>query len=314
MATKVPENLKKLLEKQQYEFIGDNSAVKICEWAKKSLRDEGFCYKQKFYGIKSHLCCQMSTTVGICTNKCVFCWREIDYTIDVDLEEDDNPEKIIDKALKAQRKLLSGFGGNKKTNLKKFKEAQKPMHFAISLTGEPTCYKQLPKLLELLHKKEFTTFVVSNGQYPDRLKNLKPTQLYVSIDAPNKELFKKICNPFYPDAWKRLLESLKTLKNLNKKTRTCLRITLIKGLNMVDEKGYAELIKIAKPKFIEVKAYMFVGSSTQRLEIKNMPRHNEIMEFAKKIAKLSKYKIVDEKKESRVVLLMKKDSGRNIIQ
>lgn len=83
---------------------------------------------------------------------------------------------------------------------------------------------------------------------------------------------------------------------------------------MIDEKGYAELIKIAKPKFIEVKAYMFVGSSTQRLEIKNMPRHNEIMEFAKKIAKLSKYKIVDEKKESRVVLLMKKDSGRNIIQ
>ena len=37
-----------------------------------------------------------------------------------------------------------------------------------------------------------------------------------------------------------------------------------------------------------------------------MPRHHEIKEFAEKIAKLSNLKIIDEKQESRVVVLGKK--------
>ena len=72
---------------------------------------------------------------------------------------------------------------------------------------------------------------------------------------------------------------------------------------MVDEEGYASLIKKAKPDFVEVKGYMYVGSSQLRLEIENMPRHNEVKEFAAKISELSGMKVVDEKEESRVVLL-----------
>ena len=42
-------NTKKLMEKQGYRFIGNHSAVKTCEWTKKSLINKGSCYKQKFY-------------------------------------------------------------------------------------------------------------------------------------------------------------------------------------------------------------------------------------------------------------------------
>jgi len=43
-----------------------------------------------------------------------------------------------------------------------------------------------------------------------------------------------------------------------------------------------------------------------------MPRHEEIVDFSKQLAKLLNLKIVDEKKESRVVLLMKEDKERKI--
>ena len=50
---------------------------------------------------------------------------------------------------------------------------------------------------------------------------------------------------------------------------------------------------------------MWVGYSRERLEMQNMPYHNEVKKFAQKLAKLTGYKIIDEKKESRVVLLSK---------
>ena len=54
---------KETLEKQGYRIVGNNSAVKICNWTKTSLRDEGVCYKEQFYGIKSHLCAQISCSL-----------------------------------------------------------------------------------------------------------------------------------------------------------------------------------------------------------------------------------------------------------
>ena len=51
---------------------------------------------------------------------------------------------------------------------------------------------------------------------------------------------------------------------------------------------------------------MHVGDSRRRLEIGNMPYHKDIKDFSKELSKLSGYKIIDEKKESRVVLLSKK--------
>jgi tRNA wybutosine-synthesizing protein 1 len=308
----VKEPYKKLLEKQQYEFIGDHSAVKVCTWTKKSLRDEGVCYKEKFYGIRSHRCCQLSVTVNYCDMDCVYCWRE---HYNEPFTNIDDPKALLEKAIAAQRKLLSGFGGLDKTNKEKLKQAQDPNQFAISLTGETLYYPHLSDFIRELKKQNFSSFIVTNGMLPDVLEKLEPpTQLYISLDAPNKELQEKLCKPLHKDAWERLLKSLDILKSMKSKTRTCLRITCIKGMNMINPEGYAELIKRAEPHFVEVKAYMFVGASRLKLSMDNMPLHPEVKEFAEQIAKAAGYKVIDEHEPSRVVLLMKEDFPDRIMK
>ena len=160
--------LRKLLEKQGYGFAGKHSAVKICTWTKKSLIDEGTCYKEKFYGIRAHRCCQMAPTVGYCSNRCIFCWREIDYTLGLsmnNLQDLDSPEDILKNSIIQQRKLISGFGGHPKINRKKFEEAQEPMHYAISLTGEPTTYPKLNEFIRLLHSQGKSTLLFQTANY-----------------------------------------------------------------------------------------------------------------------------------------------------
>lgn len=72
---------------------------------------------------------------------------------------------------------------------------------------------------------------------------------------------------------------------------------------MENPEGYGELIKKANPDFVEIKAYMFVGSSRERLTLDNMPRFDEVKEFAKKIGDTCGKEIVNESEVSRVVLL-----------
>lgn len=310
MNPRLSPELKKLLEKQHYAFIGNHSAIKICEWTKKSLRDEDFCYKQKFYGIKSHLCCQMSPSIEFCQNRCLFCWRPVEFTVDSKLAQPiDDPKEIIKNAIKAQQKQLIGFKGNEKANLRKLKQAMNPKHFAISLAGEPLLYPKINELIKELHKQNKTTFVVSNGLCPEAFKKLEPpTQVYVSINAPNEELFKRIVRPVIKNAWQKFNKSLSIMKTFSKKTRAVLRLTLIKNLNMIEPENYAKLIKKASPMFVEIKAYMRVGYSRKRLAHANMPKHPEVKDFAKEILKyLPEYKLKDEKKESRVVLLTREN-------
>jgi tRNA wybutosine-synthesizing protein 1 len=310
----VSTELKEKLEKQQYGIAGEHSAVKICTWTKKSLRGEGVCYKEAFYGISSHRCAQISPTVGFCQNNCIFCWRELELGEGTGMvqpsktvKQIDDPETIIKESLKQHRKLLTGFGGNEKVDMKKYKEAQEPNQWAISLTGEPTLYPRLNELIKILKDRGNSVFVVSNGLLPDIIKNIEmPSQLYLSLDAPNKDLWKKIDVSLVKDGWERLNESLRVLKELNKKGKTAVRITLIKEMNMVHPEQYAALLDMAESTYVEVKAYMFVGSSRQRLSMKNMPMHDEVKAFAEDICQYSSlYEVSDDKEESRVVLLTK---------
>lgn len=308
---------KKDLERQGYRVAGEHSAVKVCLWSKKALRGQGVCYKQKFYGINSHRCVQMTPSLPACTLRCVWCWRDIEHTSPAWFGETDSPDKIVDECIKAHVKLLQGFGGGVNTDKKKFSESKTPIHFAISLAGEPTMYPRLPELLAELKKRTISSFVVTNGTQPEMLKKLAknpPTQLYMTLPAPNKETFQKQCAPLIKDGWERILESLKIMQSLRKKTRTTIRLTLAKGANMDDAKGHAELIKIANPLFVELKAYVAVGYSTGRLHYSSMPLHSEIMSFAKELSEILGMKIVDEHKESRVALLMKKDSKKRVMK
>ena len=51
---------------------------------------------------------------------------------------DRDPLEMLYESVKAQRRLISGFGGNPKVPKEKFLDAQNPKHVAISLNGEPT--------------------------------------------------------------------------------------------------------------------------------------------------------------------------------
>lgn len=72
---------------------------------------------------------------------------------------------------------------------------------------------------------------------------------------------------------------------------------------MENIEGYAKLIEKANPTYIEPKAYMHVGFSRLRLGYESMPDYQEILEFARQIAKETSYSIINESRESRVVLL-----------
>ncbi len=306
----ITKKIKQRLEIQQYGLAGKHSSVKICHWTKKSLRNEDVCYKEKFYKIHCHKCAQITPAVLWCPNKCLFCWRVAEYMSPQKAKLNDDPDKIIQEIIKQRKKLLSGFGGNKKTSKKKFEDALIPNHWAISLAGEPCLYPKLPQLIKLLKTKyqAKTVYLVTNGLYPAMLNKLiqtksLPTQLYISMFAPNKELYKKISKTSIKTYWSRYLKSLKIMGKLKNKINTVTRMTLIKNLNMSNPEQYIKLIKMANPKYVEVKAYSHVGFSRKRLNKENMPSHQEIKDFAKKLTKLSNYKIINEKKESRIVLL-----------
>jgi len=308
--------LKESLEKQHYKIVGKHSAVKICEWTKKSLIDneKGACFKEKFYGIKSHRCCQMSPTTVFCQNKCLHCWRAIELTDGnkMDNKSIDDPQDIINGCILAQRKLIIGFNGNASVNKKKFIEAQEPMQFAISLTGEPTLYPKLGELINELRKLGKTSFVVTNGLQPEVLKKLNqkkqlPTQLYLSMNSPNKEMYDKWHRSSVRDAWKKFNLTLDLFPKL--KSRKVIRMTLVKGLNddLKYIKDFSRLILKARPDFIEVKSYMAIGFSRDRLGYDMMLSHDEIKKYSKKLALELKngYKILDEHILSRVVLIGK---------
>ena len=296
----IPPSLKKELVHQHYKVVGDHSAVKLCFWLRKSMRDSGVCYKQKFYGISSHRCLQMTPWL-LCNNSCLYCWRVIEKT-NIKTDKIDNPEEIIDGCIKGQRELISGFKGFSGVNLKKWKEAQNPNNAAISLIGEPTMYPRLSHLIEEFHKRGFSTFLVTNGQFPSALGRIsEPTNLYISLDAPDKETYKKIDQPSLPDFWIRLNKSLELMDSFS--CRKVLRLTLVKGWNMRSPEKYAKLIQKANPDFVEAKGYVHVGESQKRLPRETMPTHEEVKAFAEKLSSCCGYRMKDEQVESRVVLL-----------
>lgn len=296
------ENLKRILENQGYAIVGKHSAVKLCHWLRKSLLENIPCYKHTFYGIESHRCLQMTPAVFHCTQKCLYCWRFQGFTL-TELKDADEPSFILEKCIEEQRRLLTGYKGDERVSLEKWKEAVEPKHVACSLTGEPTLYPYLSQFFEECHKRGMTTFLVTNGTMPEMLEKMDvlPKQIYITIAAPNEEIYKKLCCPLIPNAWEKINNTLELLQSLE--TRTVIRHTLVKGWNLGYEEEYAKLDEKANPWFIEPKGYMYVGYSRERMKIENMPSHEEIRKFGEKLGELLGYKIEAERKDSRVVLL-----------
>ena len=300
------------LKKAKY-GIADHSTVELCHWTKKSFKHEGSCYKHQFYGILTHRCMEFSPAGMYCENRCVYCWRPMEFydAMKMEPEQVAEPEQILRKLMGERKKLIDGFYGDSRNDNQRLDESLLPTHYAISLSGEPTMYPKLPELIKYLKSLKATKsiFLVTNGQEPDMIQKLQdedalPTQLYLSTNAADYESFIKINKPKYDDSWERWNRTLDMLKDLD--TRTVLRITLIRNYNDQKEMipAFADMFRKASPHFIEIKSYMHIGRSTNRLEHENMLEMSEVKKFSEEIAKQSKiFSIMDESLVSRISIL-----------
>ena len=206
----IDEKIKESFEKAGYR-VYKTGAVEICHWTKEALKNRRFCYKNKFYGIDTHRCMQISLAAFWCTNRCIYCWRPNHEfqkeTLELLKMEDEfpEPEELLEKLRELRAQLLIGFKGNPKVDQKMLEEALKPNHVTFSLIGEPLLYPKMDKAIKYLKENWDwlkSIFIVSNGVVTEMVKklidkNALPTQFYISLTAPNEELFNFISKPKY---------------------------------------------------------------------------------------------------------------------
>jgi len=186
-------------------------------------------------------------------------------------------------------------------------EGMHPKHCALSLVGEPIMYPEINAYVRLLHQRGISTFLVTNAQFPDAIRNLVPvTQLYVSVDASTKESLKKIDRPLFRDFWPRFIGSLEALSE--KGQRTVYRLTLVKEWNTEELEAYASLVAKGNPDFIEIKGVTYCGDSKgSTLTMANVPWHEEVLNFVQKFADLlPDYEVACEHEHSNCVLIAHK--------
>lgn len=304
----LPQFKRERLEKQQYRLVGNHSAVKICFWCKKSVKGVADCYKNDFYGIPSHQCLEMSPAIT-CNKRCKHCWRDTSVFSKGWVGPVDDPKFIVEECIKERYKLLTGFLGNPSNDAEKVREAWMPKHAAVSLTGEPMMYPKYSDLIKEFFRHDFTTvFAVTSGTVPETIKaiDVYPTNIYLSVEAWDKELYKNLCIPVIPDAWEKFLQSADILKSVG--TRTIMRITCMKGLNMDSPEKFAWLVKKMEPDVVECKAYAWMGYSKIRLKPENSPEYDEVDEFARILMDSSGYDLALSKKGSDIVMLRRPHS------
>jgi wyosine [tRNA(Phe)-imidazoG37] synthetase (radical SAM superfamily) len=231
----------------------------------------------------------------------------------------------------SSRELVEKLVASRKDIIDVHLEAATPKHIAISYDGEPTMYRRIGELISEFRKREISTFVVTNGTFPERIRELNetgnlPTQLYVTLAAPDRELYLRVCSsvkPFFPvneDHWERLNQTLAMLGTL--KCRTVIRITSVRGVNMIKAQVYRELVQKSRPNFLEIKGFSISGNApriSERLGATDLgykdpslmkaalayaPTHEEIVDFAKDISDdYSLFPLVSQSELNRQVLM-----------
>lgn len=315
---KIPTPILKALKKQKYHVVGNHSAIKKCRWTHNSLVHDKVCYKEKFYGVKSHRCMQITPALIWCTHSCNFCWRIQPNDINLKWNQTnlsvpiDSPEDILDGCLHEWRRILSGYkpNSNEKVSWKKWEEAKDPFSVAISLSGEPTLYPKISDLIVECKKRNYISFLVSNGTFPEVLEKMEePNQLYISVIGSNKKLYKQLCRPLLHDGWDRLNKTFELIPSFT--CPTVLRLTLMHDMNLKNPEEFSKIINAASPTYVECKGYMYLGFSRKRgLILDHMPRHEEIKKFSEEISQITGYKILNESLKSRVVLLSRLDKPK----
>ncbi|MFW9901200.1 MAG: radical SAM protein [Candidatus Thorarchaeota archaeon] len=188
-------------------------------------------------------------------------------------------------------------------------EAMIPNHAAISLDGEPLLYPRMSEFVEEFRNRQMTTFIVTNGTLPERIENLGhlPTQLYLTLPAPNEQIYKKICRPMIRNGWDKISNSLDLVNSLS--CRTLVRLTAVNKLNIADKyiTEYAKIIEKSNPDFFEIKGFTLQAKAlliSERLKndapIKDyFPEYDFLKEFALKFEKISGFPLIYRNKPSR---------------
>lgn len=316
-------DVKDKLRKMNYALVGETSAVQICRWTKNSIRGDGECWKEKFYGISCARCCQFSPSVMWCENQCLHCWRPIEMNLGTELPKVDDPVEILDGIVEARKELLEGFRGREGIDMKKFEDALEPKLYTTSLSGEPTLHPRIGEMFTEIRRRGAVSFLVTNGLNPSVLRGFSdeelPTQITVSTNAPNKKLFDIWHRSTKPNAWEVFNETLDVIREMKGRVRRVIRLTLVDvgeegkfndTTNMSEENvgEYCDLIRKAEPDFVHVKGYKSVGYARPRMGYDNQPWFDAVKDYALKMNdKLDDYEVGAEDERSCVVCLKRKD-------
>jgi len=188
-------------------------------------------------------------------------------------------------------------------------EAMYPNHAAISLDGEPLLYPMMSDLVGEFRNNGMTSFIVTNGTLPEKLESLDslPSQLYLTLPAPNEKLYKKICRPMIRNGWNRIITSLDLLESLS--CRSLVRLTAVKELNINENliKDYIKLVEKANPNFFELKGFTLQAKA---LLIKNrlksdtplqdyFPEYDYLEEIAHKFEVMGNFPLIYKSEASR---------------
>ncbi len=188
-------------------------------------------------------------------------------------------------------------------------EAMNPNHAAISLDGEPLLYPQIGGLVEEFRNRNMTSFIVTNGTLPEKIESLNslPSQLYITLPAPNETVYKKVCRPMIKNGWSKISDTLDLVESLS--CRSLVRITAVKNLNFSENyiKDYIKLIDKANPNFFEIKGFTLQAKAlkiNERLKSDKtlqyyFPEYEYLEELALKFEKIGNFPLIYTNKVSR---------------
>ena len=188
-------------------------------------------------------------------------------------------------------------------------EAMNPNHAAISLDGEPLLYPKIGGLVEEFRNHNMTSFIVTNGTLPEKLESLNslPSQLYITLPAPNETMYKKVCRPMIKNGWSKISDTLDLVESLS--CRSLVRITAVKNLNISENyiKDYIKLIDKANPNFFEIKGFTLQAKAlmiNERLKSDKklqyyFPEYEYLEELALKFEEIGNYPLIYTNKVSR---------------
>ncbi|MBA7520983.1 hypothetical protein ES705_13083 [subsurface metagenome] len=188
-------------------------------------------------------------------------------------------------------------------------EAMNPNHAAISLDGEPLLYPKIGGLVEEFRNHNMTSFIVTNGTLPERLESLNslPSQLYITLPAPNERVYKKVCRPMIKNGWSKISDTLDLVESLS--CRSLVRLTAVKNLNISENyiKDYIKLIEKANPNFFEIKGFTLQAKAlmiNERLKSDKtlqyyFPEYEYLKELALKFEENGNFPLIYTNKASR---------------